>query len=151
MPLLARIIRVLRKIAVNAVVGAKLFPRPLRPFALRALGVSCGDSVVMSGLFVDGKETSNVSIGDSCVVNNQVYIDASDRVTIGSRTGLASRINTARRTFGGTVRLIDPRSSPSRISTISASQAASSAIVSVSSASPAWAEPQSGQWSTTIR
>lgn len=46
----------------------------------------------MSDLFIDGRYVTNVSIGHGSVLNNQIYVDASDRVTIGSRTGIASRV-----------------------------------------------------------
>lgn len=46
----------------------------------------------MSEMFFDGKNFRNVSIADGVVLNNQIYIDASDKVSIGDRTGIASRV-----------------------------------------------------------
>lgn len=94
---------IFRNIVVNSFIGAKWFPRPLRPWALRRYGIACGKALLMSEMFFDGKNFRNVSIGDGVVLNNQIYIDASDRVTIGARTGIASRcrILTATHHIGG--------------------------------------------------
>jgi len=80
-----------RNIIVNSIIGAKWFPRPLRPWALRTYGIAVGKCLLMSEMFFDGKNFKNVTIADDAVLNNQIYIDASDKVSIGARTGIASR------------------------------------------------------------
>jgi acetyltransferase-like isoleucine patch superfamily enzyme len=92
MSVMSSIVRVLRKVLVNVAVGSKLFPRPWRPMALRALGVACGPSVVFSEIFVDGRDVTNISIGAGSVLNNQIYLDATATVAIGDRVGMASRV-----------------------------------------------------------
>lgn len=79
-------------ILFNSIIGAKWFPRPLRPWAMRRAGISCGKSMLLADIFFDGKFIRKVHIGDGSVINNQVYIDASGDVTIGDRTGIASRV-----------------------------------------------------------
>ncbi len=93
MSLLHAIIRVLRKIAVNSIIESRLFPRPWRPLAFRLVGVGCGKSLIFSGIFVDGRDVTNVRIGNGAMLNNQIYLDASGAVTIGDGVGLGSRVN----------------------------------------------------------
>jgi maltose O-acetyltransferase len=90
-------------VVLNSIIEAKWFPRPLRPWAYRRLGIDCGECFLMADIFFDGKEIRSVRIGDGVVVNNRVYIDASAPVTIGDRVGIAAgvRIITADHVMGG--------------------------------------------------
>lgn len=110
MAFLKDLIRLLRKIIVNTVISSKLFPRVLRSPALRLIGFSCGDMVLYSNLFIDGRYVTNVSFGDGVRINNQVYIDASEKVTIKENAGIASRcmILTATHEIGASERRWGP-------------------------------------------
>lgn len=76
----------------NSLIGAQWFPRPLRPWALRLAGVSCGKSLIMAGIIFDGRQLRDVRIGTGSVINNQVYLDACARIVIGDRVALAPRV-----------------------------------------------------------
>lgn len=91
---------IVRNLVINSIIEAKWFPRPLRPWALRLSGIPCGKSMIHADVFFDGRRAR---IGTGAMLNNQIYIDARDDVTIGDRTFLAARVSimTSTHVMGG--------------------------------------------------
>lgn len=70
-----------RDLVLNTLISSSLFPKPLRPFALRAYGMDVGRCSISPKVWFGSKR---VSIGDGTFVNYDCMFNTSARVAIGS-------------------------------------------------------------------
>lgn len=97
----------LRDVAVNAIGGSRLIPRPLRWRYLRLCGLDVSHSTIAAECFFG---SALVTIGTRTLINRATFLDGAARVTIGDdcAIGMQCMIITGSHEFGPSARRAGP-------------------------------------------
>ncbi len=98
----ARCIRIaFQNMVANALFDTWIVNRVVRPFLIRGAGAKCAKAVILrKGIYYG--DMHNLQIGDHTAINRDVFLDAYDKITIGSNVGIGFRaiLNTSTHEIG---------------------------------------------------